>query len=153
MRLVVVRKSEEAAEEGRKKTLREAARKGHKLQPETVELAGYVLVLTSTAAADFTPEEILEIYRFRWQIELVFKRLKSLLQLDELPAKDPDLARTFLLSKLLAALLLEDLTQNYLAFSPWGVPPRSLNARPRSGASKTSCSIACAMRSWDDSKS
>jgi Transposase DDE domain len=120
VRLVVVRKSEEAAEEARRKALREAARKGHKLQPETVELAGYVLVLTSTAATDFTAEEILEIYRFRWQIELVFKRLKSLLQLDEMPAKDPDLARTFLLSKLLAALLLEDLTQNYLAFSPWG---------------------------------
>lgn len=120
VRLIAVRKSEEAAEEGRKKALREAARKGHRLQPETVELAGYVLVLTSTPATDFSAEEILEIYRFRWQIELVFKRLKSLLQLDELPAKDPDLSRTFLFAKLLAALLLEELTQGYLAFSPWG---------------------------------
>lgn len=120
VRLIAVRKSEEAAAEARKKALREAARKGHKLQPETVELAGYVLVLTSTTASEFSPEEILEIYRFRWQIELVFKRLKSLLLFDELPARDPELSRTFLFSKLLAALLLEELTQNYLAFSPWG---------------------------------
>lgn|GEM_PF-5333078 len=49
---------------------------------------------------------------FRWQIELVFERLKSLLRLEELPAKDPDLARTFLYSKLLAALLLEELTHS-----------------------------------------
>jgi hypothetical protein len=120
VRLVAVRKSEEAAQEARKKALRESARKSHKLLPETLELASYVLILTSTATADFSSEEILEIYRFRWQIELVFKRLKSLLQLDTLPAKDPQLARTFLFSKLLAALLLEELTNDYLAFSPWG---------------------------------
>jgi hypothetical protein len=120
VRLAAVRKSEEAAEEARKKTRREAARKGRKLQPDTLELAGYVLVLTSTSAADFSPGEILEIYRFRWQIEIIFKRLKSLLQLDKLPAKDTELARTFLFSKLLAALLLEELTHDYLSFSPWG---------------------------------
>jgi IS4 transposase len=120
VRLVAVRKSEEAAQDARKKALREAARKSHKLLPETLELANYVLILTSTTTAEFSPEEVLEIYRFRWQIELVFKRLKSLLQLDTLPAKDPQLARTFLFSKLLAALLLEELTQDYLAFSPWG---------------------------------
>jgi IS4 transposase len=51
----------------------------------------------------------LELYRFRWQVELDFKRLKSLLQLGNLTARDPPLARTFLYSKLLAALLLEDL--------------------------------------------
>lgn len=128
VRLVAVRKSEEAAEEARKKALREAAHKGHKLKPETLELAGYVLVLTSTAAADFSPEEILEIYRFRWQIEIVFKRLKSLLQLDEIPAKEPELAQTILFSKLLAALLLEELTQSYLSFSPWGFRLRSPTA-------------------------
>ena len=94
--------------------------KAARFQPETAELASYVLVLTSTSSADFSADQILEIYRFRWQIEIAFKRLKSLLQLDELPAKDPELARTFLYSKLLAAILLDDLTQSYLAFSPWG---------------------------------
>jgi hypothetical protein len=127
VRLVAIRKSEEAAEEARKKVLKEAARKGKSPQPKTLELAGYILVLTSTADDDLSAEEVLEIYRFRWQIELVFKRLKSLLRLDELPAKDPQLARTFLLSKLLAALLLEELTHAYLSFSPWGyrIRPRS----------------------------
>ena len=82
--------------------------------------AGYVLVLTSTQAGAFSPHEILELYRCRWQIEMTFKRLKSLIALDTLPAKDPQLARTFLYSKLLAALLVEDLMWKYLAFSPWG---------------------------------
>ena len=139
MRLVAIRKSEEAAEEARKKILKEAARKGKSPQPKTLELAGYILVLTSTADDDLSAEEVLEIYRFRWQIELVFKRLKSLLHLDELPAKDPQLARTFLLSKLLAAPLLEELTHAYLSFSPWGYrirtrPPAVAVADPEGAA-------------------
>jgi len=60
----------------------------------------------------------LDLYRFRWQIEMVFKRLKGLLGLDQLSAKDPHLARSALYAKLLAALLLEDLTGKFLSFSP-----------------------------------
>ena len=120
VRLAAVRKSEQAAEQSRKKALAEASRRGKKLQPQTLELASYVLVLTSISAADLTAEQILEIYRFRWQIELVFKRLKSLLGLGDLQAKDPDLAQAFLFAKLLGALLLEELTHDYLSFSPWG---------------------------------
>lgn len=120
VRLVALRKSEAAAEEARHKVLKDARKRGRKLQPQTLELAGYVLVLTSTPAEAFSPEQILELYRYRWQIEMTFKRIKSLIALDTLPAKDPQLARTFLFSKLLAALLVEDLTSRYLSFSPWG---------------------------------
>lgn len=126
VRLIALRKSPEAAAEARRKMLAEASRKSKGSQPRALELASYILVLTSTAAADFTPEQILETYRFRWQIELVFKRLKSLLRLDQLPAKDPGLAKTYLFAKLLAALLLEELTGDYLSFSPWGFRLRSL---------------------------
>lgn len=128
VRLVAVRKSEEAAEQTRKKLLAERSRRGKEARPQTLEMANYVLVLTSTTGADFSPEQILEIYRFRWQIELVFKRLKSLLRLHNLPAKTPELARTFLLAKLLGALLLEELTHHYLSFSPWGFRLRDPSA-------------------------
>lgn len=125
VRLLAVRKSQEATEEAQRKVLAEASKKVKKIQPQTLELAGYILVLTSTTASDLSVEHALETYRFRWQIELVFKRLKSLLFLDYLPAKDPELARTSLYSKLLAAILLEELTGSYLAFSPWGFRIRS----------------------------
>jgi Transposase DDE domain len=120
VRLVAVRKSPEAADECRKKLLRSASKRGTKIQPQTLELANYFMVLTSTAATTFSNEEVLDIYRFRWQIELVFKRLKGLMHLDQLPARDPHLARTLLYSKLLAAFLLDELTESYLSFSPWG---------------------------------
>src|SRR5438094_1907872 len=48
------------------------------------------------------------LYRVRWQIELAFKRLKSILRLDRLPAKSPGLAQAWIAAHLLIALLVED---------------------------------------------
>jgi hypothetical protein len=119
-RLVAARKTEVAAEDARARAMRESSRKGRPISPHTLEAAGYVFVLTSLSPQELSASEVLDLYRFRWQIELAFKRLKSLLYLDELPARDPPLARSFLLAKLLAAVLLEELTTAFLAFSPWG---------------------------------
>lgn len=137
-RLVAVRKSEAAAEAARHKVLSERSKKGRSVDPRTLEAAGYVFVLTSLPAEKLSAEHALDLYRFRWQIELAFKRMKSLLCLDKLPARDPPLARSFLYGKLLAALLLEDFTDEFLAFSPWGyrlsVPAAVAVADPESSA-------------------
>jgi len=118
LRLVALRKSPEAAEKAIVRVRRESRRKGRTPRPETLLLARYVVVLTNCEAA-VTPEQILEVYRLRWQIELLFKRLKSLLHLDHLRARDPDLAQTYLLAKILAALLAEELLGRAADFSPW----------------------------------
>jgi hypothetical protein len=119
-RLLAVRKTETAATQARAEVLRERSRKGRNLDPSTLEAAGYTFLLTSLPASVLTATDGLELYRFRWQIELAFKRLKSLLALDELPAKGEELGRSILYGKLLAALLVEDLTEKFLDFSPWG---------------------------------
>jgi hypothetical protein len=119
-RLVAIRKSETAAEAARQRVMKERAKKSRTLDPRTLEAAGYIFVLTSLPGDVIDAKDVLDIYRFRWQIELAFKRLKSLLFLGDLPARDPPLARCFLYSKLLAALLLEDFTNEFLSFSPWG---------------------------------
>lgn len=119
-RVVAIRKSEPAAAEARKKVLQERSRKSRQVDPRTLEAAGYLFVLTSLSAEQLSAADVLRLYRFRWQIELAFKRMKSLLALGDLPARDPPLARAFIYGKLLAALLLEDLTERFLDFSPWG---------------------------------
>jgi hypothetical protein len=43
----------------------------------------------------------------RWQVELAFKRLKSLGGFATLQASDPGLARSWLLAHLIAAVLIE----------------------------------------------
>ena len=119
-RLVAVRKTEAAAEETRKKLITTASKKKKVPDPRSLEAAAYVILLTSLAGETLGAKQVLALYRFRWQIEIAFKRLKGLLELDELPAKESCLARTFILSKLLAALLLDDFTRAYVSFSPWG---------------------------------
>lgn len=96
----------------------EARKKGRSVKPETLEAAGYVIVLTTLAQP--SAAAIMELYRRRWQIELAFKRLKSLLQLGHLKKFDKDGARAWLQGKLLVALLIEKLILTAERFSPWG---------------------------------
>jgi len=117
-RLIVQRKSPEAAEESRRKIRQEAQKKGRTVHEHTLETAAYMFVLTSVPAESLDAAQVLELYRFRWQIEMAFKRLKQILPLHRVPVKDPDLAKTYLYANLLAALLTEDLARDFLAFSP-----------------------------------
>ncbi len=122
LRFVAVRKSEASAQQAREKLLRQRRKKGQLPDPRSLEACGYLFVLTSLPPAAWAERQVLECYRFRWQVELAFKRLKGILRLGILPAKDADLARTMLYSKLLAALMLDDYTERFLTLSPWGYP-------------------------------
>ena len=63
---------------------------------------------------------ILDLYRARWQIELCFKRLKSLLGLGHLPKRSDESARAWIQGKLLTVLLVERLIEEARFFPPWG---------------------------------
>jgi hypothetical protein len=65
------------------------------IRPGTLEFAKYVTVITPRSNG--STAEILESYRVRWQIELVFKRLKSLAQMGPVPKHDDRSSRAWLL--------------------------------------------------------
>jgi len=110
LRLVACRLSDQAAEAARRHIRRCASRKGRMPKPKTLEAAAYFMVVTNLAAEIWSAEQVLALYRIRWQVELAIKRLKGIWQLDHLRAKGPDLAQTYLLGKLLGALLGDALT-------------------------------------------
>ncbi len=132
LRLVAVRKSPAAVAAAVQRAVSASQRHGHVVRADTVRMAAYVICLTNCTAT-ITPEQVLEVYRFRWQIELAFKRLKSLLHLDHLRARDADLAQAYLLAKILAALLAEELTVQAALFSPWGFQLVPTPAEPLAG--------------------
>ena len=119
-RVCAIRKTEEAIRIAHDKIRKEAARNGKQVQPQTLKFAQYVIVFTTFPELTFPASEVLEWYRIRWQVELVFKRFKSLAQLGHLPKYDDESAKAWLYGKLLVALLVEKLIHHATAISPWG---------------------------------
>lgn len=119
-RLCALRKSEQCIRQAHRRLRRRASKTGKRLQAETFEYAKYVVVFTTFPRQEFRAPEILQWYRVRWQIELVFKRLKSLAQLGHLPKYDAQSSRAWLYGKMLVALLAQKLVRIGRAISPWG---------------------------------
>ena len=130
-RVCALRKTQEAIRIAHKSLRRKASKKGKQLRPETLEYAKYVIVFTTFPATEFSDVEVLNWYRTRWQIELVFKRFKSLAELGHLPKHDEQSARAWLYGKLFVALLVEKLIGHARAISPWGYQLESETASER----------------------
>jgi transposase len=106
VRICVKRKDKEGCEESRKRLYRRASRKGNSLREETVLFNAYIVVVTSLVNS-VTPDEVLETYRRRRQVEIHFKRLKSIPDFGDLPKKNPAASEAWLNGKIMVALLKE----------------------------------------------
>jgi hypothetical protein len=109
LRLVMIRKPPQAADTARRKA-RRASRKAQrqKTDPRTLAGAGFLVLLTSLNKKEWPARRLGKLYGVRWQVELAIKRMKSLLHIDELRAKDAALARAWLYAHLLFARLAEE---------------------------------------------
>ncbi len=96
------------AAEARRRARAAAKKAGRQLQPRTLVLAEWVLIWTTLPPTVLPTETVMALYRVRWQVELVIKRLKSILNIDKLRArKDSALADIYLHGKLLYAWVME----------------------------------------------
>jgi Transposase DDE domain len=119
---VIVRLNPQGIQLALHKLQKKVTKNGLALEPDTVLFSGYVLVFSTLSEVEFEPQIILEWYRLRWQIELVFKRFKQIAHLGHLPKNDPQGARAWLYGKLFVALLVEKLLAHANSVSPWGYP-------------------------------
>jgi len=119
-RLCAVRKSQQAIAAAQRKLDQREHKHQCRVKPETREYAYYVAVFTTLPDFELGAAEVLEYYRFRWQIELVFKRLKSILAVGHLPKHDEQSSRAWLYGKLFVALLTQKLVHLGSSISPWG---------------------------------
>ena len=87
LRLIILRKTPEATEATRTALRRAAIKKGKTLDPNSLVAAEFMILGTSLPKEGYEAMDILAVYRLRWQIELAFKRLKSLLHIDRLPTR------------------------------------------------------------------
>ena len=119
-RLIVARKPPEAAEAERKRLRQAASRKQKRLDERSLIAAEFMMLATSLPEDAYPAEEVLAMYRLRWQIELAFKRLKSILHIDQLPCHTPQGVRSWLYAHLILAVVIDDLSQDFLGSSPCG---------------------------------
>ena len=77
-----------------------------KISEDTKYSHNYFFVVTSLDER-FSAEDIMTIYRLRWQVEMVFKRLKSVIGLGSMPTKTAESSEACLNCKMLIALLIE----------------------------------------------
>lgn len=102
----------ERVDEAKRKLRERAQKKGYTPSAEALALCGWVFVFTSVPESVLNTDSVMQLYRTRWQIELVIKRLKSLLHLDRLRSRlGSTLSEVYLQGKLLYAAMLEKLVR------------------------------------------
>jgi len=110
VRLCVYCKTDKQAKVTQEKIQKVArTRGGVKTQKGTLKAAHYILVITTLDRKEISADQALEIYRGRWQIELFFKRIKTLMNVGSLPSRNPESALSWMTGKILIAIITQSL--------------------------------------------
>jgi len=121
IRIVALRKTDKLAEMAVKKAIQEQKKKQRPLNQETLYYHRYVILLTSLPK-EKQGQQILVLYRLRWQNEIAFKHLKSIFLLCHQPKENEEASKSWLHGNLFVALLAKMIVDESHLFSPWGYP-------------------------------
>jgi hypothetical protein len=123
LRLIAWRVPPDVANERRRKLRQELKkRKGIEPSPERLEWCNWTILVTNVPIELMTPQEAVILYGARWQIELLFKRWKSLNLVAELSGSTEVRQVIRIWSRLIASIV-----QHWLLLATtWGNPRKSL---------------------------
>ena len=129
-RLIAFRLPADKVSEARKRVRKEH---GAKTSEEQLWMAQFVVIFTTVSNSKLTADQIVELYRLRWQVELEFKRAKSLAGLDRLPNFLPETIISWIAAKLLLQQILRAVAVRCStgAFSPSAIAQAILSPQPR----------------------
>jgi len=120
VRLVASKLPPDKLAKARQRKKDDAKRRGRKLSAKTLMVAGWWLLISTLSAREWSASEIVRLYQARWQIELVFKRIKQLLRLASLRAKTPQTVEPTIRALLVAWALEEKVAAEMRALLPSG---------------------------------
>jgi hypothetical protein len=87
VRLVAAKRDPTATRRAKRRARRKAQKAGRTITAPTLAVAGWLLLITTLDAATWATADVLYVYRARWQVELVFKKMKQLLRLNQIRSK------------------------------------------------------------------
>ena len=129
LRLIAVKLPKAKACEAVRAARQDAKSAGRQIQEGTLIAAEWTILVTSLKPDEYSADQVLELYRLRWRIEIAFKRLKSVIGLSAPPGACPQVAKAWVLCHLIAVLLTE------ARLSAFGDSPRRAPApAPTTGA-------------------
>jgi hypothetical protein len=103
----------------RKRKKRKAQKAGRKISSQTLHLASWLLLIT-TLDARWSASDVLRLYQARWQIELLFKRLKQLLGVTHLRCRERTAVEATVRALMVAWALQEQVSAEVRALLPSG---------------------------------
>ena len=105
-RLIALRVSEQIANERRRRLKKEAKKKGRAVSKHHLHMCGWTLLITNVPQRWLALEMVRAFYTVRWQIELLFKQLKSILRIHQSDTSKEDRLRCELYGKLIGAVII-----------------------------------------------
>lgn len=105
-RLICLRVSEQVGNERRRKLRRSAQKKGRAVSQQHLALCDWTLLITNVPVELLPATMAYDLYRVRWQIELVFKQLKSVMRIHQSDTGIENRLRCELYGKLIMAVLI-----------------------------------------------
>lgn len=111
VRIVALRLNQEQTEKAQRKKKQKASKRQRNVQADTLYLAGWVMLVTTLPQQDWSDGAIIQLYQARWQIELVFKRIKQLLKMQRLRSTTRETALATVTALLLGWALVEEESQ------------------------------------------
>jgi len=106
VRIVCSKLPEDKIEKAIKKKKQTSRRKQNTIKEETLLYAEWVIIIT-TLDNSYSMEEILSIYRSRWQVELLFKRIKQHFKLHSIKKSSDSYTKVLILLTLIIWTLVE----------------------------------------------
>ena len=105
-RLIALRVSEQIANERRRRLKKEAQKKGRTVSTQHLRMCTWTLLITNVPPQWLPLEMVRVLYTVRWQIELLFKQLKSILRVHQSDTGKENRLRCELYGKLIGAVLI-----------------------------------------------
>ena len=105
-RFICIRANEQIANERRRKMIKEANKKGRTPSKLNLVLAGWTLMVTNIPQKQLPPKAALSLYALRWQIELIFKQIKSVLRIHKSNTGNEFRMKCEVYGKLIMAILI-----------------------------------------------
>jgi hypothetical protein len=116
LRICAVRILDDKLDKVVRKFKRNDSKRQRKTSKDALDMAKYVVVITALPKI-ISVDEIIFLYRLRWQVEVYFKRLKSIIDFGNVPLKREDSIMAWLNGKLIISLLIEQMISE-VSFSP-----------------------------------